>query len=206
MRFGVVYAHPLVYDAMLWLLYRGQPRRRFQRVAAEIPPGSAVLDLCAGTGMLHRELEGKRVEYTAVDVNPRLVAALRSQGIRARCSDVRSTDLPAADVVVMNSSLYHFHPDVDSVVRRMLAAARRKVVILEPVRNVADSGVSWLGRLARLASTVDGVTPEFHFDAASFERAMQAIPGLARIELLPGGRDMLAVFDRADREIPTSGW
>ena len=78
----------------------------------------------------------------------------------------------------MNSSLYHFHPDTDSVVRRMLVAARRKVVILEPVRNVADSGISWLARLARLAATVDGVTPDFHFDPETFPRAMKAIPGL----------------------------
>jgi hypothetical protein len=101
--------------------------------------------------------------------------------------------------VVMNSSLYHFHPDTDSVVRRMLAAARRKAVILEPVRNVADSGISWLGRLAKLAGTVDGVTPEFHFDAATFQRAMEAIPGLARIQTLEGDRDTLAVFDRVRR-------
>jgi hypothetical protein len=52
---------------------------------------------------------------------------------------------------------------------------------------------------AKLAGTVDGVTPEFHFDAASFQRAMQAIPGLARIETLEGDRDMLAVFDCVGR-------
>ena len=57
--------------------------------------------------------------------------------------------LPPADYVVMQASLYHFLPDPGPLVDRMLRAARCRVIIAEPVRNLATSGVPWVSRLAR---------------------------------------------------------
>ncbi len=39
----------------------------------------------------------------------------------------------------MQASLYHFLPDAHEIVERMLAAAGRRVIVSEPVRNLASS-------------------------------------------------------------------
>lgn len=195
MRFGFAYASPLIYDALIWFLYSGRPRRRFRSVIEEIPVGSSVVDLCAGTSMFHDELQYKRVEYTAVDVNPSFVRAFGRKGIRALCIDIRKGNLPRADILVMNSSLYHFIPNVDKVLGEMLAAARRKVIILEAVESFSNSRFSPLERFAKNVITVDGIVPEFHFTAQSFRHSMEAISRSVRFDSVGGGRDMLAVFN-----------
>src|SRR5207302_7073486 len=80
-------------------------------------------------------------------------ARLRQRGVDARVLDLSDATepLPPADFVIMQASLYHFLPDASSIVDRMLAAARDRVVISEPVRNLASSHlpvVSILGRRA----------------------------------------------------------
>jgi hypothetical protein len=57
--------------------------------------------------------------------------------------------LPQADYVIMQASLYHFLPDPGLVVERMLAAAYESVILIEAVRNLADSRNSKLaGKLS----------------------------------------------------------
>jgi len=198
MRFGFAYTSPVIYDGFMWLLSRGRSRRRVRRVASEIPRGASVVDLCAGTALLHRELKGKEVSYTALDINPTFVRALQERGIQARCADLRSADIPPADVVVMSSSLYYFFPSVEAMVKKMLAAARKKVVILESVQSLSDSKFQALARIARCAGTVNGVTPQFNFNAETFRRAMEGVSKPVRIESIEGGRDMLAVFEQGN--------
>jgi len=199
MRFGLVYRAAWIYDMLLWILYRGRSRDRFCHVAEKIPPGSSVLDLCAGTAMLYRELHNRDVQYTAVDINPIPVNSLKRKGVHAVCADILKAEIPKADFVIMNSSLYHFWPNIEFIVKKMIASARERVIILEPVQNTADSRVSLLGRFAKWASMVDGVMPHFHFTPETFRETMQSIPGLVKIEELENGRDMLAVFTNMEK-------
>lgn len=194
MRFGLVYRAAWIYDMVLWILYRGRPRDRFRHVAEEIPPGSSVLDLCAGTAMLYRELRKRAVQYMAMDINPILVNSLKRKGVHAVCADILKTDLPNADFVIMNSSLYHFWPNIEFIVRKMLASANKMVIILEPIQSTTHSRLFLLSCFAKWASMVDGVTPHFHFTPKTFRETMESIPGLVKIETLENGRDMLAVF------------
>jgi SAM-dependent methyltransferase len=136
------------------LLYGRHGDDRLRAVAAEVPAHASVLELCCGPGTLYRRhLRARDVPYIGLDVNAGFVAALRAQGVDARQVDLSDPDvaLPPADVAIIQASLYHFLPDASRVIDRMLAAARERVIISEPIRNLASSNlpiVSLLGRRA----------------------------------------------------------
>ena len=57
---GLIYRHPRLYEAGLRLLYRGRYRERLEAVAAEIPEGGTVTDVCAGDCALYRYMLRER--------------------------------------------------------------------------------------------------------------------------------------------------
>lgn len=195
LKTGLVYRTPGLYHLVLWGLYRGRPRDRFAAVRREVEPGDSVVDLCAGTSLLYEALAGVAGRYQAFDLNGRFVEALRRQGIEAECCDVRTMQIPPADVVTMSSALYHFHPHCLEMVVRMRASARKKVVIVEPVQNNADSVLPGWGAFARWASRVGDNTVDFHFSAESLGRLAEQLPGPKRLEPICGGRDACLVLE-----------
>jgi SAM-dependent methyltransferase len=195
LRFSWLYAHPRIYDTALNLIYRGSAQKRFRAVAANVSQGDSVVDLCAGTGALLRDLAPKDVHYRAFDINPVLVEHLRRRGIEAQRLDVLQDDFPEADVVTMCLALYHFHPDCRAVLERMIARARKAVIVLEPVHNAQQSTnrlLRWVGRSANL---VDGRVHEFFFEPQSFRALAESFPELREVVSVGNGRDMLAVFE-----------
>jgi hypothetical protein len=193
-----LYSHRIVYGALMRLLYGRHLTARLAAASAEVPAGCDVIDVCSGDGRLYREhLRHKSVRYEALDLSPQFVEWMSEHGIRARTFDVRSEALPSADVIVMLSSLYQFQPDAASVVERMVEAARMRVVITEPVRNLSESRNSMLRFVARRMTETrsDAHGDEIpRFDRVTFPRLCQRFPTLERLDTLPGGREMIAVL------------
>jgi len=67
-----------------------------------------------------------------------------------RAFDVRAGGaLPVAGAVMLQASLYQFHDIADALLPRLWEAARRLLVIAEPVRNVSRSrfrAARWIAR------------------------------------------------------------
>ena len=192
---GLVYRTPGLYHLVLWALYRGRPSDRFAAVGQEVAPGDSVVDLCAGTSLLYETLAGVAGSYRAFDLNERFVSVLRRQGIEAECCDVRTLDIPSADVITMSSALYHFHPHRLEMLEKMRARARKKVVVVEPVRNHADSALPLWGAFARWVSRVGDNRVDFHFTPASLTSLLEQIPGHKRLDFICGGRDARLVLE-----------
>jgi SAM-dependent methyltransferase len=183
------------------VLYGRYYAARDAAVAAHIPDGSSVLELCCGPARLYeRELRGRVGAYVALDASERFVARLRRRGVDARRADVATAELPVADVVVMQASLYHFLPAAEAIVRRMRAAARASVIVAEPVRNLASSRHGLLARLgAGAAATAAGAQPR-RFDAQSLRALMRdscADDAIAFCGPIAGGREHLYVLTGA---------
>ena len=168
---------------------------RFNAVADEIDVGDVVVDLCAGTSLLHKALSNKSVQYQAYDINPIFVNVLRSQGIDAYCCDVEGMEIPSADIITMSSALYHFHPNCQQFIERMCMNARNKVILVEPVNNHSNSSLSLWGEFARWMSRVNNRDVRFHFDLHSFNRLLDEVKYETFQRVLIGsGRDMLVIF------------
>jgi len=190
---SVIYRSSVGYELLMRVLYGRHYRDRMRAVAAEVPEGASVLELCCGPGTLYlRYLRARVSGYVGIDVNPRFVEKLNRRGIAANRLDLAAGDepLPAADVVILQASLYHFLPAPERILDRMLAAARDRVIVSEPVRNLASSDLPIVSRIGRHAADpgVSGHTQRFTEETLAAlmarygERILKSFP-------IPGGRE-----------------
>jgi SAM-dependent methyltransferase len=196
---SLIYRHPLLYELAMLLLYGRHYGARYRAVARLIPAGARVLDVCCGPATLyHRYLRHKGVLYTGLDVNAKFVRQLVRRGAAGQAWDLRREEpLPGADYVVMQASLYHFLPDPAPVVDRMLRAARRRVIIAEPVRNLADSDFPLLALLARRHTDPGCGTAPRRFTEATLDRFFLDYGAQVRQTfLIPGGREKVYVLGK----------
>ena len=198
MSTGIIYRSAHVYDVLMRSLYGRHYAARMSAVAGQVPAGASVVELCCGPGTLYRRyLQARTSSYIGLDVNGRFVARLRREGIDARQVDLAAAaePLPAADVAIIQASLYHFLPDAGQIVDLMVAAARERVILSEPIRNLATSDLPLVGRLGRQAADpgVGGHAQRFTeqtLDALMASRGERIITAF----LIPGGREKVYVL------------
>jgi SAM-dependent methyltransferase len=193
-----VYRSAAGYELLMRVLYGRHYAARMRAVADQVPSGASVLECCCGPGTLYlRHLRGRASEYVGIDVNPRFVARLRRRGVDARQLDLAAADveLPRADVVILQASLYHFLADAERILDRLLAASRDRLIVAEPVRNLASSRVPVIARLGARATDPGVGEHAQRFTETSLaalmeryrERILKAFP-------IPGGREMVYVL------------
>jgi glycosyltransferase involved in cell wall biosynthesis len=127
------------YNLVMRVLYGAEYERATAAVAARIPDGASVVEVCCGTARLHHDfLRSRSVRYLGLDFNGDFVMHARRRGADVRWFDLESDPIPCADYVVICSSLYHFTEHADDIVTRLRRAARRAVIVSEPVRNLSQ--------------------------------------------------------------------
>jgi hypothetical protein len=194
---SLIYKSESIYELAMLLLYGRHYPARYRAIADLIPTGASVVDLCCGPALLyHRYLRSKSVQYTGLDINAKFIARLIRRGGAGKVWDLRSEDpLPAADYVVMQASLYHFLPDASPVVARMMKAARKQVIIAEPVRNLTDSDSRVLSSLGRLFTNPGTGEQELRFTEPSVAKFFSGYgPRVVDSFPIAGGREMLYVL------------
>ncbi len=201
MSTSLIYRSASGYELLMRGLYGRHYTARMRAVAELVGAGASVLELCPGPGALYeRHLRDHAGTYTGVDVNPRFAARLQRLGARALVRDLSTGDepLPRADVVIMQASLYHFLPDAEAIVERMLAAALERVILAEPIRNLSSSRVPLLALIGRRATDpgAGGDGHEQRFDEPALDRLM-ARYGAQTVSAftIPGGREKVYVLD-----------
>jgi len=172
---SLVYAHPWLYQGVMRALYGRGFDARYRAVAERIEPGSEVFEVCAGDAYLYRRyLQPKAVRYAGGDINAAFVRHAQRRGIALQQLDAVHDRIPVADYVVMQASLYQFIPNHVRLIERLLGAARRSLIIAEPIVNLSTSSsglVRWLAQ--RGANPGDGHKAA-RFDAASLDAALRA--------------------------------
>jgi SAM-dependent methyltransferase len=203
---SLIYRSAAGYELVMRALYGRHYSDRMRAVAGEVPDGASVLELCCGPGTLYlRYLRTRTSGYVGIDVNPRFVEQLARRGVDARRLDLAASDepLPDADAVILQASLYHFLPHPERILDRMLAAARDRAIVSEPIRNLASSNLPLLGRLGRSAADpgVGGHAQRFT------EATLEAVMARYRERILksfpiPGGREWVYVLSGDSAPLP----
>lgn len=172
---------------------------RYGAIANLIEPRSTVLDLCCGPAILYRRyLRQKAISYTGFDINEVFIRKVIQAGAKGETRDLLSDEnLPVSDYVIMQASLYHFLPNPEPVLRRMMAASKRALIVSEPVRNLAGSK----SRVVRLLSgrmTNAGQGNEAHrFDAESLDGVFAKLDWRPTSAFfISGGREKVYLFSR----------
>jgi SAM-dependent methyltransferase len=196
---SLIYRSAVGYELLMRALYGRHYADRMRAVAGEVPHGASVLELCCGPGTLYlRYLRQRTSGYVGIDVNPGFVEQLRRRGVDARGLDLAASaddPLPTADAVILQASLYHFLPHPERILDRMLGAARDRVIVSEPVRNLASSNLPLVDVLGRRAADpgVGGHAQRFT------TQTLEALMGRYRERILksfpiPGGREQVYVL------------
>ncbi|MBV8432376.1 MAG: class I SAM-dependent methyltransferase, partial [Solirubrobacterales bacterium] len=192
------YRSAVGYELLMRVLYGRHYEARMRAVAEEVPEGAQVLELCCGPGTLYaHHLRGRVGSYIGLDVNQRFVSQLQRRGVDARLTDLAEdgSPLPAADVAIMQASLYHFLPQPEAIIDRMLAAARERVIVSEPVRNLASSQNQLVGRLGRRAADPGVGGAEHRFTETTLDELFARYrERVLRERLIPGGREKIYVL------------
>lgn len=177
------------------VLYGKNFRSRYETVAAMIPEGASVIDVCCGDCYIYGFLKKKHVDYLGLDVQPGFVNHAVKKGIRAVTFDIKKTIPQPADYVLMQGSLYQFIPDHEDMMGRLFAAAKKAVIISEPVANIASCRNPLAKLLARLATRVGGNDFPDRFTKADLEKLFYG-HGVGHIKEINGGRELIGVFNR----------
>lgn len=198
MSTSIIYRSAHGYELVMRALYGAHYAARMRAIADQVPFGASVLELCCGPGTLYRRyLSARAGTYVGIDVNARFVSDLRRRGIDVRLLDLRRAEqpLPEADVVLIQASLYHFLPEAGQLIDQMMIAARDRVIVSEPVRNLASSRMRIIRAVGRLAADpgVGGHAQRFS------EQALDQLMDPYRERLLgqftiPGGREKVYVL------------
>ena len=190
---SMIYRNLWLYRRVMDLLYRGQYRARFRRVAALIRDTDAVvLELCFGDVEIAEYCRSRGKKWIGLDVSEAFVAYAANRRFDARLEDVRQAGaLPACDVCVMMGSLYHFKPDLPELFRRIKAASGR-LILSEPVRNWTNSN-RLLRFLARKGTRVGPREEAFRFSETSLLEALDGLKASVGLDyrVISVARDMI---------------
>lgn len=198
---SLVYRNITSYHLIMRLIYGNGFFSRYENIASLIPAGSTVLEVCCGDCYLYKHyLIGKRVRYTGVDINESFLASARKAGIDVLEHDLRSPgELPRAEYVIVQGSMYHFLPDaLESIFEKLLRAATKQLIVVEPTKTLSNSS-NWLIRSMSkyLANPGTGHATR-RFTPETFEAFCQGHSGLLRnLFETAHGRETCAVFEKS---------
>jgi trans-aconitate methyltransferase len=202
LKTAFVYRNARTYEMVMFLLYGKHYFTRYHVLANLIESDASVLDLCCGPGILYeRYLRTRNVSYTGLDINENFIRRVNRLGDRSRGMvwDLHENKpLPPADVVVMQASLYHFLPSPEDVVNRMLQAAKRKVIVAEPIRNWSTGNASLLKSLGKRLTNPGTGRHEMRFNEQTLDQFFARYSSsLLSSFVMPGGREKIYVIAAA---------
>lgn len=169
--------------------------RRYLAVTEIVDVESTFVDLCAGDHLLYDALKTKNIEYTAVEINPRLAERLRRRGINVILGDVFDVEIPTSDYVYMGGSLYHFFNYESFVIDKMQRAAKRKVIIIEPVSRFTPQKGRMMQWIIRSATKVNGKSFCYRYNYGSLRSKLASIKGFQAAYEIFEGNDCVLLFE-----------
>ena len=180
------------------ILYGKYFEGRYLSVAEQIPAQTSVVDVCAGNVYLFQKyLKQKSVNYLALDNSPEFVHWAHTQQVNAKLFDIRTENVPQGDYVVMMASLYQFLPEAKDIVSRLIGAAKKKVILSEPVSNLSASHFGPIARLAHVLSIPYYASQQYtgeRFTEASILNLFEQFPEFETTYRIPGGREIVGIF------------
>lgn len=202
---GIIYRSPRLYRTAMKLLYGREYDNRYESIHELIPAGASVLDVCCGDAWLYRRyLSQKNVRYTGIDISAAFIAAGAADGIDIRLVDIETDAMPEeADYVVIQGSLYQFIPSEAEILQKLAAAARKKLIVAEPVSNLAQSGNSMMKWISAVATNPGTGQKTERFTRERLYQLMQRFDVIESREIC-GGREMLYVIDTSGARTESS--
>ena len=192
---SIVYWHPFTYNLIMRLLYGSNFEERYKSIANIIPNNASVVEVCAGDGYLYRHyLKNKNVTYVGYDINPALVRASQKKGISMLLCNLFEDQVPMADYVLIQASLYQFIPRENEIITKLLNSARIALIVAEPVKNLSDSSNPIIRFLARRSANPGSGHVAKRFNSDTLRFCFTKYPEFRDWIEVKGGREAIGVF------------
>lgn len=192
-----MYQDTRVYALVMKMIYGPRFGARYRDVAAHIPDGVHVVEVAPGDARLYREhLRGRVASYLGLEISPAFLNKAKKRGIPFQRCDIRHDPVPEADVIVMQAALYQFIPRHQEILRKMIDAARMRVIVAEPIRHEVADKHKAVEKLAGWLTTPPAPTG-YHgrrFDHQEMEEIFGQMPEFEEMKVAAGGMERLAVF------------
>jgi hypothetical protein len=114
--------------------------------------------------------------------------------VNVRRFDLRSEEVPEADYVILCSSFYHFRDRESEILAKLRRAARKAVILSEPVDNLSSGGRHPFGALLRPFTKPGPGSYRYRYDLESF-RAFAQREGASEVAHESDWRNAVAVFE-----------
>jgi hypothetical protein len=190
-----IYWHPYVYHFVIRILYGKNFSNRYRALAEFIPDNSRVVELCMGDAYLYTKyLRKKNVHYLGLDINPIFVRLAIKKNIPAKVHNILNDEIPPAEIILMQGSLYQFIPEERKVISKMLCSATKKVLISEPVHNRAHSKNPIIRILSRYGVNPGTGNKTERFDKELLLRCFSSFSELTTI--VNTGKEIIGVFEK----------
>lgn len=185
-------------------LYMGGYYSRFEKVSKEVDVGDSVLELCFGDLYLYENyLKAKVVKYVGVEINPVFIKYAYKKGVNVIQGDILTCQFPCVDVAIIQASLYQFMKNDIILLEKMFNSAKKKIIIAEPIRNIAQSRNKVISYLGKHFVKVGNVDHAFRYNKDSLlclcnsfvNRYKDNIEDYRFFEIT-GGRELVVVIDK----------
>ena len=134
---SLLYKSHTIYSVLIKILYGKYFLNRYRDLRSYIPIGDTVLDVCSGDcNLYHFAIKGRN-QYTGVDIN--ISKLKKNKNVNQKQLDIINDPIPKADIIILQGSLYQFLPNQKLVIDKLLFNAKKKVIISEPIINIANS-------------------------------------------------------------------
>ena len=185
---GLAYCHPVTYRLLQRILYGRHYRRHYEALSREIGDLS-LLELCCGDCQIVDYLKGN--VYQGLDINPRFVNHAKKRGINVSLQNVMVSDIPEAECILIHNSLYQFFPHHIKLIHKALQSTQKKLIISEPVINLASSENRIISFIAKRVTRVGENSSVKRFNREEMEEIFKQFHA-EKIEFL--GRNLMGVI------------
>tara|TARA_B100000519_G_scaffold124391_1_gene107469 strand:- start:697 stop:1320 length:624 start_codon:yes stop_codon:yes gene_type:complete len=193
---SLIYKSHTIYTILIKILYGKYFLSRYRDLRSYIPPGDTVLDVCSGDCNLYHLAVKGRNQYTGVDLN--ISRLKKNKNIYQKQLDIIEDSLPEADIIILQGSLYQFHPNQKMIIDKLLSNAKKKVIISEPIINIANSENSFIAYIAKYAVNPGTGHKTKRFTRQSLDHFFQTYYNkiIESRFLIAGGRDLVYILNK----------
>ncbi len=185
-----IYWHPLIYKTIIRLLYGKEYKSRYKIIAKEIDKLN-VLDLCCGDCEISNYI--KKEKYKGIDFNKAFVKYSKNKGLDVSYEDINKCVLFKEDCILMQGSLYHFFPNHERILKKMLNSSIKKTIISEPINNITHSQNFLFKTIARFLSKTKTGSYKKRFTRKELLNIAKKFKANKIIEM---NKDLIMVFDK----------
>ncbi|MEE8382413.1 MAG: hypothetical protein V3R78_11135 [Thermodesulfobacteriota bacterium] len=187
---GLAYWHPVTYRLIEKILYGRNYRKHYEALSREIGD-SSIFELCCGDCQIVDYLKGNT--YQGLDINPRFVNHAKKKGINVSLQDVMVSEIPEVECIIIHNSLYQFYPHHEKLIYKALESAQKKLIISEPVINLASSKNRSISFMAKWITRVGSDSSSKRFSRKEMEEVFNKFHA-ERIEFL--GRNLMGIISK----------